>query len=289
VAGYSIALYHYRVDRGQSCLLFSSLSFSPSFSSVSHTILHLPQRRHNLTRLRLPCHLPHLLGVRPHKRIMPLLIPNREFSLSLLIILREALQFLDILALIHRHQELDVRLRVLVSRVHERIVGELRELREGGLHFRGGAFEELPASADEERVAGEHGAVRGRAGAVDHVVADAVLRVAGGVDRGDGDVLPDGEDLAVLRRRGHERAVLAADDGDAGGEGGEEFFVAARVVVVVVGVEDGGQVYGAAHSFDEGGEDFGGVGRVDDYAVAGGSVGHEVGVVVAGADPCVGC
>ena len=220
---------------------------------------------------------------------MPLLIPNREFPLGLLIILREPLQFLDILALIHRHQELDVRLRVLVSRIHECILGELRELCEGGLHFGGGALEELPASPDEERVPGENGAVGGCGRAVDHVVADTVLRVAGGVDRRDGDVLPDVKHLSVPRRGGHERAVLAPDDGDAGWEGGEEFFVPARVVVVVVRVEDGGQVYGAAHSFEEGGEDFGGVGRVDYYAVAGSGVGHEVGVVVAGADPCVGC
>lgn len=219
---------------------------------------------------------------------MPLLIPDREFSLGLLVILREALQFLDILALVHRQQELDVRLGILMARVDERIVGEVRELRERGLHFGGGPLEELAAAPDEERVAREDGALRRRRRSVDHVVADAVLGVARGVDGRDGDVAPEVECLAVGWRGGHERAVLAAEDGHGVGQRREEVGVAACVVAVVVRVEDGGQVDGRAEAFAERGEDFWGVGRVDEHAVGCGCVGHEVGVVVAGADPCGG-
>lgn len=214
---------------------------------------------------------------------MPLLVRDRKAALRLLVVLREALQLPHRLARVDGEQELDVALRVLVAGEHPRVRRQAPQLRQRGVHLAGRALEELAAPADEQRVAREHGAfVRGL---VLHEVADRVLRVARRVQRRDGDVFPDGEDLAVLRRAGHGGAVLAADDGELGGEGGEELFVPARVVVVVVRVDDGGEVDGAVHALLQHGEHLAGVGGVDDHGVVGGLVADEVGVVVRRADP----
>ncbi len=218
---------------------------------------------------------------------MPLLIPNCKAARRHLILLGKPLQPPDRLILgTHVQQELDIALGVLVAGVDVGVVRQRRQgLVERRVHLRGGAFEELAAPADEERVAGEDGALGRRVRAVDHVVADAVLGVAGGVQRRHLDGFPDGEVGSVRWRARDGVAVLAADDGG-GGEVLQDFGVAPRVVPVVVRVEDGGQVEGlGGDGRVEGGRDFGGVGRVDDHAVSGGFVGDEVGVVVRAADP----
>jgi len=64
--------------------------------------------------------------------------------------------------------------------------------------------------------------------------------VAGGVQGGDLDVLPDLEAAVVRRGLADFGAVLAADDGE-GGVFFEDLLVAAGVVPVVVRVDYGGE------------------------------------------------
>lgn len=145
---------------------------------------------------------------------MALLIGDGEAALGLLIRVGEIAQLLDRLVLrIDLQEEVDVRLGVLVSGEDARVVRERSEgLVERGVHLLGAAFEEFAAAADEEGVPGEHGAFRWRFRPVFHVVADAVLGVAGRVERGDGDVLAEREARVVRRRLRHAVAVFAADD-----------------------------------------------------------------------------
>jgi hypothetical protein len=59
-----------------------------------------------------------------------------------------------------------------VPHIGDGVVGELPEIREGGVHLGAGALEEAAAPADEEGVAGENAArVRG-VGGVGYVIAD---------------------------------------------------------------------------------------------------------------------
>ena len=221
---------------------------------------------------------------------MPLLIPNRKLPLRLLIILRKPLQaFHTLIPPVHFHQKLHIALRVFMARIYRRVIWQLSQFRQRSLHLGGGPFEEFPAPTDEERVPREDGALGWVMCGIDHVVADGVLGVAGGVERGDGDVFSDVEDFAVFGGGGYGGAVFAADDGEffviLVAKGLEDAFVAAGVVPVVMGVDDGGEVDGAGHAVFQGGEDFVWVGGVDDYGGGGGFVGDEVGVVVGGAYP----
>lgn len=221
---------------------------------------------------------------------MPFLIPDGKATRRLLILVRKLLQPPDRLILrTDLDQKLDITLRILVPRVDLRLVRQRGQgLVERLVHFPCGALEEAAAAAGEEGVAGEDGVLWGAMRAVDDVVADAVLGVAGGVQRGDADGFPDGEGGVVRRRAPHAVAVLAADDGG-GAEVAGDLGVAAGVVAVVVRVEDGGQGEGVRRDGGfEGGDDFGGVGWVEDHALLGGLVGDQVGVVVGAADPWVG-
>jgi hypothetical protein len=67
---------------------------------------------------------------------------------------------------------------VLVPVVHERVVGEGREVREGGVHLLARALEETAAARDEECVAGEDATRVLRVRRVGRVETNGVLRVA---------------------------------------------------------------------------------------------------------------
>lgn len=73
------------------------------------------------------------------------------------------------------------------------------------------ALKEAPAPTNKQRVSRKHRFLA----LVFHVIADAVLRVAGGVDALDGDVA-EAEGRVVGWSPGHALAVFAADNGQVG-------------------------------------------------------------------------
>jgi len=227
--------------------------------------------------------VPHLLGVDPHKDIVALLVGDGEPALRLLIVRREGLQPLDRVVLADTEQELDVALGVLVARVDAGVVGQAGQHRvERAVHLVRRALEELATPADEERVAGEDGALVLRP--VLDKVADAVLRVARRVQRRDGHVPAQCPRLAVLRRPRHLGAVLAPDDGDLRVRV-ENLLVPACVVPVVVRVDDRLQVDLPGLGRLQARQNFGRVRRVDDGGVTAGRVRDQVGIVIRTADP----
>ena len=74
------------------------------------------------------------------------------------------------------------------------------------MHFRGIPFKESPAATNEERIPGEHSTGL----AVGKKVADAILSVAGSVQRGNLDPLANSEIGVVGWRGGDFGTVLAA-------------------------------------------------------------------------------
>lgn len=143
-----------------------------------------------------------------HEHIMLLLISNREFTLRLLVFLGILVEPSNGIVVQYALGKLDVALCVLVAREHLCVVGKCGErFVQRGVHLLGRAFEEAAAAADEERVAGEDGAVA----AVFEEETDAVLCVAGRVQCCylDGS---NGEGFLVARGRGNVFAVFSADN-----------------------------------------------------------------------------
>lgn len=185
-----------------------------------------------------------------------LLITNREFSLCLLVRIRKGLQFLDRLRLRYRKTELDVSFGVLVSRLYTVspipvTVGSCN------IHKPLCHPEEQPASRstpyasqaqypqrtdhilDSKQIskrprirqlakhtANEKGIARKNSLVIPvlHEVANAILRVARGVQGRHGDAVSDLEDLPVGWGSRNRLAILAANDGDF--EGLEHLIVA---------------------------------------------------------------
>lgn len=185
-----------------------------------------------------------------------LLIANRELALCLLVRIRKGLQFLDRLRLRYRKAELDVSFGVLMSRLYTVslipvMVGSCN------IHKPLCHLEEQPASrstpyafqaqyprktgrildskqiskrprigqlakhaANEKRIARKNGLVI----PVLHEVANAILRVARGVQGRHGDAVSNLEDLPVGWGSRNRLAIFAANDGDF--EGLEHLVVA---------------------------------------------------------------
>jgi hypothetical protein len=78
--------------------------------------------------------------------VIYLLVPNREFSLGLHILLAKRGEFLQGNGVKDGQSELDVALGVFMSRIDPRVVRQRGEsLVQGFVHFFGGALEEAPA------------------------------------------------------------------------------------------------------------------------------------------------
>jgi len=120
------------------------------------------------------------------------------------------------------------------------------------VHLLSSSLKEASTTTNEKRVSSKHSAVISLL--VLEQVADAVLGVARSVQSLDRDAGADAECLAVLWRRRHLSAVLAADDRDLVGL--EHLLVAAGVVPVVVSVDDVGQLDAFRDLLLENGKDF---------------------------------
>ena len=92
--------------------LSAPLNFSPDTSDLTSTLINA---LYCCRKTSAP--LPRLRELHWRALSSHLLIPNRELALGLLIVLRELLQIPDRVVLQHRDQELDILLRVLVSRL----------------------------------------------------------------------------------------------------------------------------------------------------------------------------
>jgi len=104
---------------------------------------------------------------------------------------------------------------VLVPVVHERVVGEGREVREGGVHLLTRAFEETAAARDEECVTGEDATRVLGVRRVGRVETNRVLCVAWCCETLDADVNPERQLVLVLDKMGRGGGLVGAgiDDG----------------------------------------------------------------------------
>lgn len=96
------------------------------------------------------------------------------------------------------------------------------------MHLRRRPLKESAATTDEQGVAGENDALI----AVLQVVADGVLRVAGGVEGADSDVGADLEFGVVRGRAGDQGTVFAANDGERAAELTQNLLVSSSVIMM---------------------------------------------------------
>lgn len=213
---------------------------------------------------------------------MPLLISNRKPPLCLLVLVGKGLEILDRVGLRDGKGKFHVGFGVFVAGEDPSVVRQGgQRLVESLVHLSTGAFEEFTAAAVEEGISGEDSLIT----AVLHEPADAVLSVAGRVQRLDGDAA-EVEGLAVGGGAGYFLAVLAADDVEGLVKLHEHLGVATGVVPMVVGVDDGGKVDAAIlDGLLENRDDLGRMGGINDYGIFGLVVDNQVGVVVATAHP----
>lgn len=119
------------------------------------------------------------LAMEAHERVPHLLVRDRREARRARVRAHERIEPGDVGVLrVDGPGEREVALGVLVAVVHDRLRGERTEVRERGVHLRGGALEEAAAPCDEERVAGEDAAGVGGACGAGDVIADGVLCVA---------------------------------------------------------------------------------------------------------------
>lgn len=95
---------------------------------------------------------------------------------------------------------------------HLGLIGQLRQhIVQRSVHLCGGALEEAPAATNKQRVAGEDDLFVGLG--VPHVPADAILRMAGCMERCDFDILAELESTVMRRGFGYFGTVLTPNHG----------------------------------------------------------------------------
>lgn len=154
------------------CFLSASITAESGVSTLA-CVARLRMRMISIAPWIFNARPPHSAVLEPHEYIPRLLVPNRRQPRRDLVLLRKLRQPRELLVLrVDVQPELRVAGGVLVPHIGDGVVGELPEVREGGVHLGAGALEEAAAPADEEGVAGEDTArVRG-VGGVGYMIAD---------------------------------------------------------------------------------------------------------------------
>ncbi|KAF7322564.1 hypothetical protein HMN09_00034900 [Mycena chlorophos] len=184
--------------------------------------------------------IPNLGALQTHKWVPFLLVPNCGQPRRNRVRTHELFEPRDISVLgLDGFRKCKIALRVLVSVVCDRLVGQRPEITQRGMHLLGRALEEAPATSDEERVASEDATGMRRVRRVGGVKADRVLRMARRRESANRHVLPELEHVSVFDDLGCRRRLVRAGVDDGFGVFRREEGIATTVVFMVVRSDEG--------------------------------------------------